>query len=269
MLDFFTNRIAVTQLVGLLFAALAALHVIVPPTVNPTQTIAVILLASTAISAILRFSHPGDGVADAKSWWQSRTIWTQILAALFAGAALVGYVPSTDAPHALETVMTLVALVSMALGKSISQPIGGSSGVQCAPLAVAGAVAVALAVSLAGCTTGSLPLPKTPAQGIYSVLGQYEAAVHGAAAYAQQPTASPAAIRKIHDAKETPALRSALRYARAYVACRSMPVGTAIDSTGAAVDCSLFDFSSGTAAGYAATINSIVVVLLNAAGGVK
>lgn len=130
------------------------------------------------------------------------------------------------------------------------------------------ALAVA-AVSLASCTTTGVPIPKTPSQGIYAALGQYEAAAHGAAAYVQQPTASPAAIRKIHDAKETPALRTALRYARAYVACQAKPIGTAVDSTGSPVDCSLFDFTSNTAAGYAAAINSVVVALLNATGGAK
>lgn len=268
MLDFFTNRIAVAQLVGLLFAALAAFHFIVPVTVNPANTIAVIVLAATAVSAILRFSHPGEPGADAKVWWQSRTIWVQIIAASFAGATLIGYAPKTDEAHVLETVMTLVALVSMGLGKNIAQPISGASGMQCAPLAVAGAVLVALLVG--GCAgTGGIPI-STPAQGLYAALGSYDAAVKSAADYAELPTANPTIVHKIKGAKDDKTVQAAVGYARVYAACQAKSVGTAIiPTTHVMVDCSLFNFTSNTALGYASTLNTVVAVLIQATGGVK
>jgi hypothetical protein len=128
-------------------------------------------------------------------------------------------------------------------------------------------LALAIVASLAGCA--NVPI-RTPSQTIYAALGSYKAAVSGAAAYVAQPTASPAAIRKVYAVKSDPKLRTALGYARAYVACQAKPVGVATDvDSGKPVDCTLFDFTSNTAFGYAATINSVVTGLLQATGGVK
>ena len=130
-----------------------------------------------------------------------------------------------------------------------------------------GLPALALALVLTGCA--GIPI-RTPPQGLYAALGSYKATVAGANAYFSQPTAPPAVIRKVYAIKNDPKLRSALVYARAYVACQAKPVGVAADiENGKPIDCTPFDFTRNTASGYAATINLVVAQLLQATEGAK
>lgn len=120
---------------------------------------------------------------------------------------------------------------------------------------------IAACLALAGCASLGV---HSPAQGLYAGLYAYDGALKAAATYAELPTASPSAVHKIRQTKDAPATQRTVAYARAYVACKGNPTGTV-----GPVNCALFDFSSGTAAGYASALNAVVTVLIQSTGGVK
>lgn len=115
MFDLLSSRIVVTQLVAILFAALAALKIALPATLTQSGAVAAILLTVAAVTAVLRFRQAG-APAEAKPWWQSRTLWAQIVAAGFAVLVLFGLAPPgvTEA-GALELVMAAVGILTTVL----------------------------------------------------------------------------------------------------------------------------------------------------------
>jgi len=127
MLDLLNNnKSMVAQLVGLLFAILAAFHVVLPTAIDQPAIVGIAALLLTAVTGVLRFGVGGNP-ADAKEWWQSRTIWTQIVAALFALAGILGFVPKgLDQATAIAGVMIVVALINVVLHRATSTAIASS-----------------------------------------------------------------------------------------------------------------------------------------------
>ncbi|HWI85699.1 MAG TPA: hypothetical protein VNT42_05165 [Sphingomonas sp.] len=153
MLALFTNRIAIVQLSGLAIAALAACNIALPAGLDEAHLSAAILLTSSALSAIVRFGHPGIPGADAKAWWRSRIIWTQIVGASFAILALAGIVPSVDQATMVEVAMAMVGMISMTLGRSIARPIGSpTTTITGTALAIAGALGALMTMGGCGIT---------------------------------------------------------------------------------------------------------------------
>ena len=112
MFDIITNRIAVAQFVALAAAALVAFGII-PTGFDQAPIVALVLMVGAIVTAVLRFGHPGQPAADAKVWWQSRVIWAQIVAFIFALLAYLKLLPAgLDQAEILGTVMLLVAAIS-------------------------------------------------------------------------------------------------------------------------------------------------------------
>ncbi|MCZ4340561.1 hypothetical protein O4H52_03010 [Sphingomonadaceae bacterium G21617-S1] len=126
ILTLFTSRIALTQLVGIAFALLAAIGVAIPAGFDPPSVVAVLMLAIAAVTAVLRFGHIGQPAADAKTWWQSKIIWTQIASAIVAVLVLFRVVPAGFDPSAhVEGLMALIGLITLAFRLvGTSKPIG-------------------------------------------------------------------------------------------------------------------------------------------------
>lgn len=65
---------------------------------------------------------------ETKAWWQSRTIWLQIIAAFFALLAMFGVVPKDiTADWVVEAIMAVVALVTIILRLFSSHKIAGAA----------------------------------------------------------------------------------------------------------------------------------------------
>lgn len=123
MLDLLTNKTMLAQLIALVFAVLAAFHVVLPTSIDQPAIVGIAMLVLTAVTGVLRFGVAGSP-ADAKEWWQSKTIWTQIVAALFAVLGILGVVPKgLDQASAIAGVMIVVALVNVVLHKTTSTAI--------------------------------------------------------------------------------------------------------------------------------------------------
>ncbi len=102
---------------------------------------------------------------------------------------------------------------------------------------------VGICAALAGCAT--VQTPETPGQAIYEALGTYAAALSGARAYVESPTADPKIIHFL--AKATGDVAPALVVGRAWQICASTPESLsshAPDITGAIRPCASFDFSA-------------------------
>jgi hypothetical protein len=112
-------------------------------------------------------------------------------------------------------------------------------------------IAVA-ALSLSSCAGLGL----TPRQSMYAAYGSYSAALEGAVAYAQSPSASPAVVARLNAANKAAPVQTAVKYGRAYTRCLGRNE-TIVEG----IDCKAFDFRPNTASGYAATLRSIVVTL--------
>lgn len=152
MFAFLTNRIVVVQLTALTLAAITAAGWGPPgATTDPAKITAAIMLAAGAVSAVLRFGHPGAQEADAKAWWQSRTIWTQVVAAAYALAALAGIAPASDQASAVEWAMGAASLATVLAARRISRPIGSPIAAIAGSAFAITATLVAILV-LGGCT---------------------------------------------------------------------------------------------------------------------
>ena len=136
-MPFTINRIVAAQLVAMVLAVLAAFHVALPSTINATSLVAVIMLGSAAVISVLRVYHPGDPLAAAKPLLSSKTIWTQIEAALFAVLALAGRGIGVDQAGVVDTVMTVLGFAGMFFGGTASAPIAASSATVRSPAIVA------------------------------------------------------------------------------------------------------------------------------------
>ncbi len=65
---------------------------------------------------------------ETKIWWQSRTLWVNIVAALFGLASAVGILPrDVDQDAVVGAIMGVVALANVALRLVTRQPIVSGS----------------------------------------------------------------------------------------------------------------------------------------------
>lgn len=69
---------------------------------------------------------------DTKSWWQSRTIWLNIVAAIFAVTGTLGWLPADlDQEQIVTAIMAIVTLVTIVLRifarHEIAKPVAGGA----------------------------------------------------------------------------------------------------------------------------------------------
>ncbi len=122
--DLLASRTVQAQLLAVLFVFAHAAGLHLPMGVDEVAFTGTGLLVLAAVTAAMRFGHDGAGMADAKAWYLSKTIWTQIIAAAFAVLTMVGAVPvALDQASVTGAVMTVVALVNIALRRTRTVPI--------------------------------------------------------------------------------------------------------------------------------------------------
>lgn len=64
-------------------------------------------------------------MSDTKQWWQSRTIWLNLVALTFAILAAFKALPAgLDQQQVLETIMTIVGVISIILRANTTHAIG-------------------------------------------------------------------------------------------------------------------------------------------------
>ncbi len=115
--DLMATRTVQAQLLAMLFVCAQAAGVALPAGLNEAAFTATGLLVLAAATAAMRFGH--DGVADAKAWYLSKTIWTQIVAAAFAVLTMIGAVPAAlDQASVTGAIITVVALTNIALRRT-------------------------------------------------------------------------------------------------------------------------------------------------------
>lgn len=107
----------------------------------------------------------------------------------------------------------------------------------------------ALILTLPACVGGL-----TPRQSMYAAYGTYSAALEGAVAYAESPTASPAVVHRMNEVNQ--AVKPAVIYGRAFVRC--MGSNTTIV---AGLNCAGFDFSNRTSSGFASQLRAAATAL--------
>lgn len=124
LLDLLSTKTVMAQLIALVFAALAAFHVVLPVSADQPAIVGAVLLVLATATTIARFGHPGSIAVDAKAWYLSKIIWTQIVAALFAVMAIVGAVPAdVDQGGVVAGIMAIVAIVNIVLRKQTTAAI--------------------------------------------------------------------------------------------------------------------------------------------------
>lgn len=65
---------------------------------------------------------------DTKTWWQSRTIWVQIVALIYVGLNAFGALPADlTQEEVVTTIMAVVAVATVILRLVTKTSIGGSS----------------------------------------------------------------------------------------------------------------------------------------------
>lgn len=124
MLSLLSNRPFILQVIGLLFAALIALGIHLPVTMDKESFVAAAWLLIATATIIYRAKHGGLPDVDPKAWWRSRTIWVQIVGAGFAVAALFGFTPPINQGNAVETVMLGLTVLGTFFGAKAKAPVG-------------------------------------------------------------------------------------------------------------------------------------------------
>lgn len=109
------NKMVLTSLAGVLFAALAFFHVGLPQSFTQEGFVAAATLVLAAVTTLLRFFH-GDPVDGVKSWFQSKTVWAGIVGSVFAILALFGIVPGVDQTTVVTLIMGGLGVVTSILG---------------------------------------------------------------------------------------------------------------------------------------------------------
>lgn len=112
--------------------------------------------------------------------------------------------------------------------------------------------ALPAALALSACGMNAL----TPRQSVYAAYGSYSAALEGAAAYAESPSANPAIVHRINAANKSAPVVAAVKYGRAFTQCQGSNA-TVIAGT----DCAAFDFSVKTAQGYVVRLRAAITAL--------
>lgn len=90
------NKMAVTAIVTLALSVLAYFHVALPATIDTTSVVGVVTTLGSVAIIVFRFYHDGDPVADAKSPWASKTVWTGFVGAVFGVLAFFHIVPPVE-----------------------------------------------------------------------------------------------------------------------------------------------------------------------------
>ena len=128
MFQLFLSRNVLTQIVGIFFALLAAFHVALPASIDQASVVAAGMLVMAAVSAVTRFDRAGDPESDAKAWWQSRTIWTAIVAAGVATVVIVAAIAginlgAVEQEGIVAAIMIVVGVVNVWLHRRSASPI--------------------------------------------------------------------------------------------------------------------------------------------------
>lgn len=110
------TKMVVTSIVTVLLGLLASFHIVLPATVNATTVVGFVMITGSAVLVIFRFYHDGVAVADAKSPWLSKTVWTGIVGGVFGGLALFGIVPPISQSDLIQIVLVLVGVAGAAFG---------------------------------------------------------------------------------------------------------------------------------------------------------
>jgi hypothetical protein len=155
-MDTFPRAVA-AYLATAIFGVLAWFHLALPASLTQPKLVAAIVLVAAAVSTVVRVKRGGPPEADAKAWWQSKTIWSAVVAAGVAVLALFDAAPSVDANSIVAIVLTVFGLLNAYLYPTVAQPIASVSvgGSPPPALLAIGLVAGALFLSLPGCASTS------------------------------------------------------------------------------------------------------------------
>jgi uncharacterized membrane protein len=121
------HRAVLGYLVAALFGLFATVHVVLPTSFTQPAFLATLILVIAAVTTIVRVRRDGAPEADAKAWWQSKTIWTSVVGALFSILSLFGVSPTFDAGSVVAAVLTVFGLVNAYLYPTVAQPIARSA----------------------------------------------------------------------------------------------------------------------------------------------
>jgi hypothetical protein len=122
-----------------------------------------------------------------KPWWASKTIWVNIIAAVAAISTAFGLDLGLDAEQQTAIVGGVMAVVNVGLRLVTTAPVAvrpqTSGKLRASVVAAAAAMALSL-LMLAACAS---QVAETPAQRVYALQADYNAALAAAVAYESQP----------------------------------------------------------------------------------
>ncbi len=124
MLNLLSNKAFITQMIGLALAVAAMIGVPFVSSFDQETAVAAVMATIAAVTIVMRYAHGGSPEADGKRWWQSRTIWMQIIAAGFAVLALFKVAPPLDQEGVLSTVMAITTVLGAIFAAKAKSPIG-------------------------------------------------------------------------------------------------------------------------------------------------
>lgn len=118
------NKMAVTALVTLALSALAYFHVAVPATIDTTSAVGVIMTLGSVATVVFRFYHDGDPIADAKSPWASKTVWTGLVGGVFGVLAFFHIVPPVEQSTLVDMLVVGIPALLGVFGATSKGPLG-------------------------------------------------------------------------------------------------------------------------------------------------
>lgn len=111
------NTLTIPAIVALLFSLAAWFGIGLPPTMTQPAVVAAAMLVGNAWVIVARF-NAGQLENGLKHFWESRLFWTNALGALVAILALFGVSIGLNVDGAVEGVMAIIAVISLALGRA-------------------------------------------------------------------------------------------------------------------------------------------------------
>ncbi|NJC33847.1 hypothetical protein GGR88_001321 [Sphingomonas jejuensis] len=123
----FASRLALVQFVALIFAILGMFG-LVPAGLEETHVVTVAMFAFAAVTIIGRLQISGpivelDPELGGKAWWQSKTIWAQVVSAGAAIAGVAGFLPAGfDEATVLSGILAVVSVLTL-LFRPTARPI--------------------------------------------------------------------------------------------------------------------------------------------------
>lgn len=117
------SKLTIGPLIGLLLLALLAIGVKVPAGITAETLTGVVLIFVAVGTSIARFYH-GEALADAKTWWQSRVIWTQLITGIYGALALFNVAPGITPANAVEMALAASSVLGLIFGVATKRPIG-------------------------------------------------------------------------------------------------------------------------------------------------